>query len=450
MAPRYQPPPLPVADEYPADAAGVPGDAVDAETLGWREVFVDPGLQALIEQALQNNRDLRASVLRVEEARAIHGIQRADLFPDISMGVTGSRRRTPADLSIAGDSTVSSAYLVTSAVTAWELDFWGRVRSLDTAALERYLATDAARRAFTVSLVAQVADTWLVQRELDQRIELAQRSIATREESFRIFRRRAEEGASSRLDLTQVETLLRQAQSLGAQLEQLRAANSHALSLLVGASVDLTVQTGVFEGPDPIRTLRAGLPSDLLTGRPDIVAAEHQLKAAHANIGAARAAFFPSVSLTGDFGTASAEFNGLFESGSRAWSFLPSISLPIFSGGRLRSNLDLAEVRRDLAVANYEVTVQAAFRDVADALSAHHWLSEQVSIQRDALRVQNERSRLAKLRYDSGTATFLEVLDAQRDLLSTEQALVQAQRALQSSQIGLFAALGGGTLGAGE
>jgi NodT family efflux transporter outer membrane factor (OMF) lipoprotein len=222
------------------------------------------------------------------------------------------------------------------------------------------------------------------------------------------------------------------------------------LSLLVGASVDLTVQTGVFEGPDPIRTLRAGLPSDLLTGRPDIVAAEHQLKAAHANIGAARAAFFPSVSLTGDFGTASAEFNGLFESGSRAWSFLPSISLPIFSGGRLRSNLDLAEVRRDLAVANYEVTVQAAFRDVADALSAHHWLSEQVSIQRDALRVQNERSRLAKLRYDSGTATFLEVLDAQRDLLSTEQALVQAQRALQSSQIGLFAALGGGTLGAGE
>ena len=450
MAPRYEAPALPVPEGYPADAPGASGVALDSAGIAWHDVLVDPDLQAIVERALQSSPDLRVAILRVEEARALRGIQRADRFPSVSANAAGNRGRTPADLSITGRSEVTSAYQASVGVTTWELDFWGRVRSLDTAALESYLATDAAHRAFTVSLVAQVADAWLVQREFDQRIDLARRSIATREESFRIFTQRYEEGASTRLELTQVETLLTQAQALGAQLEQARAANSHALSLLAGAPVELPERTGVFEKEDPIRTLRAGLPSDLLTSRPDIMAAEHQLKAAHADIGAARAAFFPRVALTGDFGSASAELDGLFEAGSRAWSFLPSISLPIFTGGRLRSNLDLAWVRSNLAVANYELTVQAAFRDVADALSSHHWLNEQLLIQRNALRAQTERSRLAQLRYDSGASTYLEVLDAQRDLLSAEQALVQVQRALQSSRVGLFAALGGGALGAGE
>lgn len=447
MAPPYTPPSLPVEAQFPADAPASPG-AIEA--IDWRDVFVEPGLQSLIEAAWQNNRDLRSAVLRVEEARALRGIQRAERFPAIDAVAAGSRSRTPGDLTITGNSTVGSTYQATVGVTSWELDFWGRVRSLDTAALETYLATDAARRALTVSVVAQVADAWLVQRELDQRIELARQSIATREESFRIFRRRAEEGASSRLELTQVETLLQQAQALGAQLEQSRAANSHALILLIGAPIQNTVQTGVFESPDPVRNLRVGLPSDLLTQRPDIVAAEHQLKAAHANIGAARAAFLPRIALTGSYGTASAELDGLFESGSHSWSFTPSLSLPIFNAGRLRSNLDVAQARRNLAVSNYELTVQAAFRDVADALSAQRWLGEQVNIQRETLRTQRERARLAQLRYDNGAATYLEVLDAQRDLLSAEQALVQTQRALHSSRVGLFAAVGGGTLGAGE
>lgn len=447
MAPPYTAPALPVETGYPADAPLSPGEIA---TIDWRDVFVDPGLQSLIETATQNNRELRAAVLRVEEARALRGIQRAERFPAIDAVAAGSRSRTPGDLSITGNSTVSSAYQATVGVTSWELDFWGRVRNLDAAALETYLATQAARRAVTVSVVAQIADAWLVQRELDQRIELARQSIATREESFRIFRRRAEEGSSSRLELTQVETLLRQAQALGAQLEQLRAANTHALTLLTGAPIQDTVQTGVFDASEPVRNLQVGVPSDLLTRRPDIVAAEHQLKAAHANIGAARAAFFPRIALTGDYGTASAELDGLFESGSGSWSFTPSLALPIFNAGRLRSTLDVAQVRRSLAVSNYELTVQAAFRDVADALSAQHWLAEQVNIQREALRAQRERARLAQLRYEHGAAAYLEVLDAQRDLLSADQSLVQIQRALHSSRVGLFAAVGGGALGAGE
>jgi multidrug efflux system outer membrane protein len=302
-----------------------------------------------------------------------------------------------------------------------------------------------------VSLVGQVANAWLTQRELDRRLELARRTVAIHEETLRIFRRRVEEGATARFDLTQVETLVAQARALDVQLEQARAANSHALAVLVGAPIDLPPQPQVFEGGSaPVRAVAAGLPSALIVMRPDIIAAEHQLRAANADIGAARAAFFPQVTLTGSYGTASAELYDLFSSGSHTWSFAPSIVLPIFNGGRLRSNLELTEVRRDLAVASYERTVQSAFRDVADALSASHWFSEQVSIQRDALTALRERARLAQLRYDTGSSPYLEVLEAQRDLLNTEQALVQAESGVQSSRVGVFTAMGGGALGAAE
>ncbi len=449
MAPGYRQPAAPIASAYPADAPRTDGALSGA--VEWRSVFSDAELQGIIELALENSRDLRAAVLRVQEARALRGIQRADRFPNVAVSAGGDRGRTPADLSILGRSTVSSAYQVAAGVATWELDFWGRVRNLDIAAIENYLAADAARRAFTVSLVGQVANAWLVQRELDRRLEIANRTVGSREESFRIFKRRYEVGSGTQLELMQVETLLTQAQSLTVQLEQARATNRHALELLVGAPIELPPRTDVFERDDePIRAVSAGLPSDLLVQRPDIIAAEHQLRAAHANIGAARAAFFPRVALTGDLGTASAQLDGLFESGSRAWSFTPVISLPIFTGGRLRSNLDLAEVRGDLAVANYERTIQAAFRDVADALSVHHYLGEQLNIQRNALRALTERARLAQLRYESGAASYLEVLDAQRDLLNAEQAVVQLQSALQSSRVALFAALGGGALGSGE
>jgi multidrug efflux system outer membrane protein len=262
---------------------------------------------------------------------------------------------------------------------------------------------------------------------------------------LRIFKRRFEVGAIAKMDLVQVEVLLQQAQTLAAQLEQGRAVQAHALALLVGSPLPpLPENTGL--GDDAVaRELRVGLPSDLLLQRPDIVAAEHQLRAAQANIGAARAAFFPRITLTGSAGTASAELNGLFDSGSRAWSFMPSLSLPIFDAGRNRANLDLAEVRRDLAVTNYEKTVQAAFRDVSDALSARHWLTEQVRIAQATLAAQTERARLSQLRYDNGSAPYFEVLDAQRELLTAEQQLVQTRRALLSSRVSLYAALGGGS-----
>ena len=440
MAPPYAPPPLPVAAQYPeTDPAGA-----HAADIAWQAYFADPRLQALIAQALASNRDIRIAALRVEEARAAYGIQRAEQFPTIALGASGSRARVPGDLSVTGRPMTSAQYQTGLNVSAWELDFWGRVRSLKDSALQTLLASDEARRAVGVALVAQVANGYLGLRELDERVELARATVDSRAESLRIFTRRFEVGSISKLDLTQVETLLSQALSLSAQLEQARAVQAHALAQLVGGPVDLTPDTRRFDDASVLQPLHAGLPSALLTQRPDLVAAEHQLRAAQANIGAARAAFFPTISLTAAYGTASAELSGLFDSGSGAWNFAPRLVLPIFDAGRIRANMDLAEVRRDVAVANYEKSVQGAFREVADALSNRRWLALQVDIGKTTLAAQSERARLAKLRYDNGAAPYLEVLDAQRDLLTVEQQLVQTRRALLSSQVSLYAALGGG------
>jgi len=246
-----------------------------------------------------------------------------------------------------------------------------------------------------------------------------------------------------------VQTLLTQAQALAAQLEQARALQLHALTLLVGAPLALApsplpAAAGDVDAAFPV--LAAGLPSDLLRQRPDIAAAEHKLRAADADIGAARAAFFPRVALTASFGSASTEFSGLFAAGSQAWSLAPGVTLPLLDGGRLRGNLELARVRRELAVASYRGTVQAAFRDAADALSSTRWLAEQLALADTALATSTERARLARLRYDNGAAAFLDVLDAQRDLLATEQQQVQARHALLRGRVGLYTALGGGSL----
>ena len=443
MAPPFETPPLPVAPSYAGDSLQ---EGTRAAALGWRDYFSDPRLQALIAQALDNNRDLRVAVLRVEEARAGYGIQRADLFPNLNARAGLDRSRTPANLSPTGQSLIGSQYQVALGVASWEIDFWGRVRSLKDAALASFLASDASRRAAAIGLVSQVASSDLALCELNERIAIASQTVASRQESFRIFSRRVEVGSTSRLDLTQVQTLLMQAQAVAAQLEQARAAELDALTLLVGAPVALPPLQQKLDDRSALAELRPDLPSDLLTQRPDIVSAEHQLRAAHANIGAARAAFFPRVALTGSLGTASAELDGLFASGSGTWNFSPSISLPLFDGGRLRNNLSLAETRRDIAVATYEKTVQSAFRDVADALSARRWLAAQLTIAKSARATQAERARLSRLRYDNGGAAFLEVLDAQRDLLSAEQQLVQTRRALLANRINLYAALGGGAM----
>lgn len=447
MAPQYVRPAAPVAAVYPDPAASTAAGAAarDAARVDWRDYFTDPVLQGLIDAALTHNRDLRVALLRVEEARALYGIQRADQFPTLGAQAEGTRARTPGDLTLTGQPQVASQYQAGVGMAAWELDFWGRVRSLKDAALENYLASEAAAKAATLSLVTQVADSYLSLRELDERLALTRATIASREESLRIFRRRFEVGSISKLDLTQVETLWQQARALGADLEQARATQAHALELLTGEPLALPLPRADLDDDSVMRDLPAGLPSDLLSNRPDIVAAEHQLRAANANIGAARAAFFPRITLTGAFGSASAELDGLFGSGSRAWNFVPSLDLPLFDAGRRGANLDLAEARRDQAVAGYERAIQGAFKDVADALSARRWLAEQVQVLRATVAAQGERARLAKLRYDHGASPYLEVLDAQRDLLAAQQTLVQTRRALLAARVGLYAALGGGT-----
>ncbi|CAB3879213.1 efflux transporter outer membrane subunit [Achromobacter denitrificans] len=445
LAPDYDRPALPVPATYAPEDAGAAAPATAAAEIAWRSYFPDPVLQGLISTALDNNRDLRNALLRVEEARALYGIQRADQFPTVGVQADGSRARVPGDLNFTGQPQVSSQYQVGVGMASWELDFWGRVRNLKDAALQNYLASDAAARAATLSLIAEVADSYLSLRELDERLALTRETIASREESLRIFRRRYEVGSISKLDLTQVETLWQQAKALGADLEQARAEQAHALELLVGAPLDLPRLPPRLDDDAVMRDLPPGLPSELLVNRPDIVAAEHRLKASNGNIGAARAAFLPSITLTGAFGTASAELDGLFSGGSRAWNFAPSISLPIFDAGRRSATVDLAEARRDQAVSSYEQTIQVAFKDVSDALSARRWLAEQVEVLRATVAAQSERARLAQLRYDHGASPYLEVLDAQRDLLAAQQKLAQTRRALLSSRVRLYAALGGGT-----
>ncbi|WP_293025132.1 efflux transporter outer membrane subunit [Pandoraea sp.] len=444
LVPPYERPPLPVPNRYPADAT--PASHAATAPIDWRDYFVDTDLQAVIAQALSHNRDLRVAAQRVEAARAAYGVRAADQLPTISGGATYARFHAPGGL-LSSQPLTASLYDLTLTQSSWELDFWGRVRSLKEAALEQFLASTAARRAVRLSLIAQVADGFLVLRELDERIALTRQTISSRQASLHIFRRRYQVGAISKLELTQAEILLQQAQALMAQLEQSRALAAHTLDLLVGAPTVLRPAPYSLDD-DSILPPRAGLPSELLENRPDIVAAEHQLRAAHADIGAARAAFFPRIALTSSFGAGSTALGDLFSGGSAIWSFVPSLSLPIFDAGRNRSNLALARARENEAVAQYEKAIQAAFRDVADALAKAHWLSERITIERDTLASQTERARLAKLRYDSGAAPFLEVLDAQRDMLAAQQQLIQTRRALLESRVALFIALGGDTSGA--
>lgn len=450
LAPDYEAPPLPVPDRWPDAVQGAAGQ--HAPGLAWNDYFTDPLLRQLIQTALDNNRDLRTALLRVEEARAAYQIQRTDLVPQLSAGARAARARVPGDLNISGRPVTSGEYRVEVGLSSWELDLWGRVRNLNDSALREWLATQAGSQATRTTLIAQVANAYLDVREVGERIALARRTVESRQETVRIFRRRFEVGSSSKLDVTQVEALLKQAQVLLAQLEQARAVRIHALGLLLGAHPGPLPEAGPFDETLLLTELAPGLPSALLLARPDIIAAEHRLIGAHANIGAARAAFFPRIALTASAGTASVELDGLFASGSRAWTFAPVLSLPLFDGGRRQADLALSEVRRDIAVTAYEQSIQSAFREVADALAARRWLAEQRDLQRAALDIARERARLAQLRYERGSAAYLEVLDAQRDLLSTEQQFVQARSALLSNQVTLYAALGGGTQaeGAGQ
>lgn len=440
FAPAYVRPLEPVPDRYGDTLAE--GRSIAA--IGWRDFFRDAELQSLINQALANNRDIRVASARVAEARATWRIEGAALYPQLDAVGAGTRGRSVASVPGAGTQRYDVKQITAQLSASWEIDFWGRLRNLRDAARAQYLAAEESRRAVATDLIAQVANGYLLERDYEERAELAGRSIGAREDALRIMRRRYEVGSGSKLDMFQAQVLLSQAQTTLRALEQDRAVNRNALALLVGQSVVFSPGSLGLAAAAPTIDLPAGLPSDLLVNRPDIVAAEYQLRAANANIGAARAAFLPNISLTGAYGTASDALDGLFGGNSEAWSFTPTITLPLFNAGRLKGSLNVAEARRDRAVAEYELTIQTAFRDVSDALVRRRQLGLQIASTRALMEAQRERARLAQLRFDNGRSAYLEVLDAQRDLFDAEQALVQLRRAELASIVALYSALGGG------
>jgi multidrug efflux system outer membrane protein len=451
LAPTYQRPVAPVAAAFPDNAPGAgaaaaaTADGKAAVDTGWREFFADERLRQLIANALDNNRDLRTAALRIEEARAAYNITRADRLPNLNGALSGTRARTAASQSPAGVSGVGERYDV-GISSAFELDFFGRVRSLSEAALASYLATDEVRRAAQISLVAEVAKAYFTERAYAEQLALAQSTYEARRRTYDLTRQRMDVGASSLLDLRLNETLMETARAQALATARQRAQAENALTLLVGAPPAQAASGAMADDRqvDAMSAVPAGLPSDLLARRPDIRAAEQRLRAANANIGAARAAFFPRISLTAALGSSSPEFSGLFDSGTKTWSFVPQLTVPIFDAGRNRANLNLAEVRKNIAVADYEKTIQVAFREVADALAARTYLADQVAAQRAIQEAQAERLRLLQLRFENGVASTLDVLDAQRELFDAQQQLVQARLLRTTSAIDLYRALGGG------
>lgn len=436
--PAYERPAAPVPEHFD----GVTETAV-SPLSSWREYFSDPSFHVLIEAALNHNRDLKITLARVEEARALAGIARADRFPTLEAQASGNRSRTPADLSDTGQSLVASRYDAALGLTAFELDFWGRVAALSASARAQYLATDEAAKSFRIGLISDVANTWLQLTELAERVRLAAETLKTREEGLDITRKRQEAGLSTDLDVLAAESFAESLRAQWADLKRQRAQTENALRLLTGMAVNLPAPTNLANQP-VLAELSPGLPSVVLQQRPDVRAAEQQLIAANANVGAARAAFFPRIALTANLGTASKELSGLFDAGSKAWLFNPVLTLPLFDAGRTRANVDVAEARKIQAVANYEKTVQQAFREVADVLAAGSTLGEQVAALEANWRAQQARFERVKAREQAGIANYLEVLDANRDAFNAEQTLASSRRQLLSARVTLFKSLGGG------
>lgn len=445
VAPVHERPAAPIAADWPVAVDRAAEGAVPAAETGWRDFFDDARLQRLIELSLQNNRDLRLAVLNVEAARAQYGIERADRLPGVDAGAAASRQRVPDSLSPTGRSTIASQYQATLGVTAFELDLFGRVRNLSDAALAEYFASAESRKAAQISLVAQVADAYLNERAAIERVDLLRQTLAAREESLRLIRLRYAGGVATELDLRQATSLVEGTRGEIADAVRVRAQIAHALALLIGQPLPADLPDAPpLGGRDLLPDLPVGLPSDLVERRPDIAAAEQRLRAANARIGAARAAFFPRIALTGAFGTASAELSGLFGAGSGLWSFLPQITVPIFDGDRNRAGLDLAEVRRDAAIAEYEGTIQGAFREVADALAAQATIDERVRAHAAQVDAARRSVELSDLRYRRGLDSFLQLLDAQRTLFAAEQALLDSRLARTTNQVSLYKSLGGG------
>lgn len=449
MIPTYERPAAPVAASFPAYSsaqARAAADALPASSVAWQDFFSDAKLKRLIALSLKNNRDLRVAVLNIEQARAQYQIRRADQLPTLNGALMGSRAPD-------AKGGISSVYNVGLAVTAYELDFFGRVSSLKEAALAQYLATEEGRKTAQISLIAAVANTYLSILADEELLDLTRQTLATRQESLKLSRLRFDSGVTSELDFRQAESLLEAARVAYAQQQRQRALDENALTLLVGQPLAGELPVGPSISLVQARLMAdvpAGLPSELLTNRPDIRQAEQLLLASNANIGAARAAFFPRISLTVGAGSASGHLSGLFESGSWGWTMAPQLLLPIFDSGRNIAGLDSAKAGRDIAVAQYEKSIQTAFREVADALATRATLADQLQSQQRQANAEAVRFKLSDLRYQNGIASYLDLLDAQRSLFTAQQAVVQTRLAQLQSQVTLYKTLGGGWKEAGE
>lgn len=449
MAPSYTQPPAPVPAAWPAGAAYKADTAKQtdptAAEIKWRDFFINDQLRKLIELALKNNRDLRVAALTIERSRAQYQIQRADLLPTVNANGAATIQRIPADLSSSGKSMIARQYGVNLGLSTYELDFFGRVRSLKDQALEQFLATEQARHSVQISLVSEVATTYLTLAADREYLRLARETLASQQASYQLFKSRFEAGASSELDVRQAQTGVDTARVDIARFTTQAAQAENALALLVGAPVPADLLPNGFSEVGTLKEFRAGLPSEVLQHRPDIMQAEELLKAANANIGAARAAFFPRITLNTSIGTSSDQLAALFSPGSAAWLFAPQITLPIFDSGRNRAGLTVAEVDRDIALARYEQAIQSAFRDVADAQALRGTVGDQLEAQQSLVQATSQSYRLSDARYRSGIDSYLNVLDAQRSNYSSQQGLIGIQLSRLINLVTMYKVFGGGS-----
>jgi outer membrane protein, multidrug efflux system len=447
LTPEYTRPAAPVPADWPTGAAyqdtKSEGAPLTSQDLPWQEFFSDKGLQEIIGIALNNNRDLRLAVLNVERARALYGIQRAELLPMVQAVGSGIKTRLPADLSTTGNAMTADQYGINLGISSWEIDFFGRIRSLKDRALEEYLATDEARRSAQILLISSVANATLTLAADRESLKLVTSTLEAQEASYKLIRKRYEVGMSSELDLRRTQSQVDAARGEVARYTQLEAQDKNALNLLVGSTLPPALLPADLSSQCPPKEISPGLPSDVLLRRPDVLAGEHRLKASNANIGAARAAFFPRISLTTTFGTASAALSGLFKDGSATWNFAPLITIPIFDA-RTWSAYDVTKVDREISLAQYEKAIQTAFREVADALAVRGTVNQQIAAQQSLVEAIAETYRLSLARHLKGIESYLSVLDAQRSLLGAQQGLIVLRLARLANRVTIYKVLGGG------
>ncbi len=448
LAPEYTRPEAPVPADWPQGAAykenKSTASAMVVPELSRQEFFADERLQKVIETALDNNRDLRLAALNVERARALYGIQRAELFPTVNAVGSGTKQRVPADLSTTGKSMTVEQYGVNLGISSWEIDFFGRIRSLKDRALQEYLATEEARRSAQIALVSEVARVYLTLGADRKNLKLAQSTLETQQAAYDLVKRQYDVGIVTELDLRRAQIPVDTARGNVARYTQLAAQARNALNFLTGSPVPEALLPTDLSSVTPPREISPGLSSEALLNRPDIIAAEHRLKGAYAFIGAARAAFFPRISLTTSVGTASAELSDLFSSGSAVWSFIPRITMPIFDA-RTWAALRVSKADQKIVLTQYEKTIQTAFREVADALAAQGTINQQVSAQQSLVDAVAKTYQLSNKRYTMGIDSYLGVLDAQRSLYGAQQGLTSLRLARLANRVKLYAVLGGGS-----